>query len=85
MVPSIVTFALALAIVLLILKVLGKSLKILIGVIVNALIGFVVLTVLKICGIAVAVNWLSALIVGLLGIPGLIIVLVLQLGFQMLL
>jgi len=85
MVPSIVTFALALAIVLLILKVLGKSLKILIGVIVNALIGFVVLTVLKVCGIAVAVNWISAIIVGLLGVPGLVIVLVLQLGFHMLL
>ncbi len=85
MIQSILAFAIVLAIVLLILKVLGKSMKILIGVLVNALIGFVVLTVLKLIGLGVAVNWISALIVGLLGVPGLIIVLVLQLGFHVLL
>jgi inhibitor of the pro-sigma K processing machinery len=85
MVGSIVTFIVAVAIVLLILKVLGKSVKFLIGVLVNAAIGFIVLFVLNLLGLGVAVNWISALIVGFLGVPGLILVLILQLGFGLLL
>ena len=85
MVGSIVTFIVAVAIVLLILKVLGKSVKFLIGVLVNAAIGFIVLFLLNLLGLGVAVNWISALIVGFLGVPGLILVLILQLGFGLLL
>ena len=85
MISSIVLFAIALAVVLLVLKLIGKSIKFLVGVLINGLIGFIVLTVLKFVGLGVAINWVSAIIVGLLGIPGLIIVLVLQLGFGMLL
>ena len=84
MVGSIVTFILAIAIVLLIFKVLGKSVKFLIGVLVNAAVGFIVLFILNLLGLGVAVNWISALIVGFLGVPGLIIVLILQLGFGLL-
>ena len=85
MISSIVLFAIALAVVLLVLKLVGKSIKFLVGVLINGLIGFIVLTILKFLGLGVAINWVSAIIVGLLGIPGLIIVLVLQLGFGMLL
>jgi len=85
MVNSIIVFAVVLAAVLLVLKLLGKSLKLIVGILINALVGFIVLTVLKAIGLGVAINWISALIVGLLGIPGLIIVLALQLGLQILL
>ena len=84
MIQSIITFAIVLAIVLLIFKVLGKSMKWLIGILVNALVGFIVLAVLNLLGLGVAVNWISALIVGLLGVPGLVIVLILQLVFHVL-
>ncbi len=85
MVNSIIVFAVVLAAVLLVLKLLGKSLKLIVGILINALVGFIVLTVLKAIGLEVAINWVSALIVGLLGIPGLIIVLALQLGLHILL
>ncbi len=85
MIQSIIAFAIVLAVVLLILKIIGKSLKFLIGVLINALVGFIILFALKAFGLAVAINLVSALIVGILGVPGLLIVLVLQLGFQMLL
>ena len=85
MIQSIVVFAIVLAAVLLVLKLVGKSVKFLVGILINALIGFIVLTVLKYLGLGVAINWVSALIVGLLGVPGLIIVLILQLAFGLLL
>ena len=85
MISSIVTFAVVLAIVLLILKILGKSIKILGGILINAIVGFFVLAVLKALGVGVAINWISALIVGLLGIPGVILVVVLQVVFKVLL
>ena len=84
MVGSIVSFLVVIAIVLLILKLIGKSVKTLIGVLVNAVIGFVILFVLSLIGVPVSINWISSLIVGFLGVPGLIIVLVLQLVFHIL-
>ena len=82
MLLNLVLFVVAVAIILLILKIIGKSVKTLIGVLVNALIGFIVLYVLQLVGMPVTVDWLSALIVGILGIPGLVIVLILQLGLN---
>lgn len=84
MLGSIVSFIVVVAIVLLVLKLLGKSVKTLVGILINALIGFIVLFVLNAIGVPVSVNWISSLIVGLLGVPGLIIVLVLQLVFHIL-
>ena len=85
MISSILVFAVTLAVILLVLKLVVKSVNFLIGVLVNALIGFIVLTILQALGFGVAINWISALIVGLLGIPGLILVIVLQLVFHILL
>ena len=79
MVPSIVVFVIALAIVLLAVKLLGKSIKILWGILINALAGFIVLFVLRFLGIGVEITPLSSVIVGLLGLPGLVIVLIMQL------
>ena len=84
-VGSIVSFVVVLGIVLLILKIIGKPIKLLISLLINGIIGFAVLWILKAIGLAVAINVFSAIIVGLLGIPGLILVLILQLGFGMLL
>jgi len=79
MLQSLVVFVVAVAVVLLVLKLIGKSIKILWGVLINSLIGFIVLSVLKAVGLGVEINLLSAILTGLLGIPGLIIVLIIQL------
>lgn len=84
MLQSIVIFVVVLAALLLILKLIGKSAKVIIGFLVNALIGFIILTILSLIpGLGVTAGWLSSIIVGLLGIPGLVIVLILQLIFHL--
>ena len=83
-IQSIVIFVVVLAIFLLILKLIGKSAKMIIGFLVNAIVGFLVLTILNfVPGIDINVGWISSAIVGLLGVPGLILVLILQLVFKL--
>lgn len=78
MMVSIVTFAIALAVILIILKIFGKSVKLLTSILINSLVGAVVLLILHIFVPAVTFSWLAALIVGFLGIPGVILVVLLQ-------
>ena len=84
MLQSIVIFVVILALILLVLKLIGKSTKMIIGFLVNALIGFIVLTILSLIpGLGITAGWISSVIVGVLGVPGLIIVLILQLVFHL--
>ena len=80
MVGSIITFFVVITIILVVLKILKKSYKVIGGVLVNALVGFIILFVLRAVGVPVEITWLSSLIVGLAGIPGLVLVLLLQFG-----
>lgn len=80
MVASIVTFAVALAIMLIILKIMGKSIKFLTAILINSLVGALILYLLHMFVPAVAsISWWSALITGFFGVPGIILVIVLQL------
>lgn len=79
MIPSIVTFAIALAVILIVLKILGKSVKLLGTIVANSIVGAIVLFVLHIFIPEITFSWLAALIVGFLGIPGVILVAILQL------
>lgn len=78
-ITSIVTFAVALAVVLIVLKVLGKSVKMLTSILINAVVGAIVLYILHIFIPEIIVSWWAALITGVLGIPGVILVVILQL------
>ena len=69
----------AILIIVLVLKVVVKSTKILVGVLVNSLIGAVILWILGLMSVPVTINWWSALLAGALGVPGVILVLILQL------
>lgn len=73
-------FVLALVIVMVVLKVLGKSMKTITSILINALVGAVVLWVLSLIWPgAIQINVVSSLIVGFLGVPGVILVVLLQL------
>lgn len=78
-----VSFFIAVLVLFIILKILALPFKIIIKLMLNALIGGVVLFLLNLIGsnfgLVLDINWLSALIVGFLGVPGVIIVLILQL------
>lgn len=79
MITSIVTFVIALAIVLIILKILGKSVKFLTSILINSLVGALILYILQMFIPGIVLSWWSALIAGIFGIPGVILVVVLQL------
>ena len=78
---NIIFFAIAVFAVVLVLKLLGKSMKVVLGVLVNALVGGLIIWLLNILGLGITLNWLTALIVGVLGIPGVIIVLIITFLF----
>ena len=69
-----------------ILKILALPMKIIIKLLINALVGGVILWVLNlICagfGFAILLNWVTALVVGILGVPGVILVVLYQLFFM---
>ena len=81
---SILGFLIALVVVLLVAKLLFKSTKAIVGFLVNAVVGFVVLWVLNLLGLGMTINWLTAAIVGFFGVPGLIVLLILKFAFHIL-
>lgn len=76
------SFFVAFIILYVILKVISVPVKIILKLMLNALIGGIVLFLLNLIGgrfgLVLDINWLSTLIVGFFGVPGVIIVLLLQ-------
>ena len=81
---SIISFIVALAIVLLIGKLLFKSTSAVIGFLINAVVGFVILWVLNLFGLGMPITWLTTAVVGFFGVPGLIVLLILKFIFHIL-
>lgn len=77
-----VTFFIAMLILFVFLKIIAVPVKIVIKLMLNALIGGVVLFLLNLIGaqfgLVLDINWLTTLLVGFFGVPGVIIVLILQ-------
>jgi inhibitor of the pro-sigma K processing machinery len=63
-------------------KLIFKSIKIVWKVLINALAGGLAIWVLNLFGTGININWITALLVGFLGIPGVIVVLILQFVFH---
>ena len=79
MITEILTFLGAMIVLFIILKVISLPIKLIIKLLINALIGGVVLFLINLTGlIALDITWITALIVGFLGIPGVIIVILLN-------
>ncbi len=61
---------------------LKAPIKLALKLLVNAVVGFAILIVFNFLGgfigVNVAINWLNAIVVGILGLPGLALILVLQ-------
>ncbi len=71
-------FIIGIVVLFIVLKILAMPMKIIIKFLVNALIGGIVIYVLNLFGVGMTLNWITSLIVGVLGIPGVIIVAILQ-------
>ena len=79
MLTEILAFLGAMIILFIILKIISLPIKLIIKLLINALIGGVVLFLINLTGlIVIDTTWISALIVGFLGIPGVIIVILLH-------
>ena len=76
---SFVTFIIGVAILVVVLKILTFPLKLIFKFVINSIIGGVVLFLLAKIGIFVIVAWWSILLVGVLGVPGVIIAVILSL------
>ena len=76
----ILTFLATILVVYIVLKILSLPMKLIIKLLINALIGGIVIWVINLIGanfdFALTLNWVTALIVGILGIPGVIILLI---------
>ena len=74
--PVIIIYILAVLVLFVILKLFGLSMKIISRFIFNALVGGIVISLINLFGANITITWLSAAIVGFLGVPGVIIVLI---------
>ena len=76
------TFLIALAILYVVLKILSLPIKLIVKLLINGLVGGIVIWLINLVGVnfgfAITLNWITALIVGILGIPGAIILVILQ-------
>ena len=80
MLEGILSFALVVLIIFLLLHfIFKKSIKLILKIVINSLIGFVILTICNyIPGINVEINILTSLITGVFGIPGAIVIIILS-------
>ncbi len=74
----ILPFIIGVVVLFIVLKILAMPMKIIIKFLINAIIGGIVIYVLNLFGVGMTLNWITSLIVGVLGIPGVIIVAILQ-------
>lgn len=78
---TVLIVAIAAAAILIFIKILRKPIRFIFKMLLNALCGFIGLLIINffgdIFGISIAVNLVNALIVGILGIPGVILLLIL--------
>jgi inhibitor of the pro-sigma K processing machinery len=82
MLEFIIGYVIGFILLLIFAKLIFKSIKIVWKVIINALIGGAAIWLLNLFGVGIHVNWITALLVGFLGIPGVIVVLILQYVFS---
>lgn len=76
------SFIIALIILYIVLKIIALPVKIIIKLMVNAFVGGVVLFLINLVGaslgFALNITWLTSLIVGIFGVPGVVLVILLQ-------
>lgn len=82
-ISGILVIAAVVVVGILLLKILAAPMKLVFKLLINAGLGFVILFVVNffgdLVGISLGMNWINALIVGFLGVPGVILLLIIQL------
>lgn len=78
----ILPYLIGVAILFVVLKILALPMKIIIKLLINGVVGGVIIFLINLIGanfgFTLTLNWVTALVVGILGVPGVIIVAILQ-------
>ena len=80
---TVISFIVTVAIVIIIAKIVFKGTAWVIGFLINAAVGAVALWILDLLGVGLPINWITAGVVGLLGVPGVILLLLLKYVFKL--
>ena len=83
MMGTVISFIVTVAIVIIIAKIVFKGTASVIGFLINAAVGAVALWILDLLGVGLPINWITAGVVGLLGVPGVILLLLLKYVFKL--
>lgn len=75
---SIVSFIIAIGVLVLVLKLISLPFKIIIKFMINSIIGGVFLAILSMIGIGITITGLMVVLTGLFGIPGMIIAIIIS-------
>lgn len=79
---DILYFVLSVVITLFILKIVFKVSVKVINILVNSFVGAIVLFILNLIGFNLPINWFTSILVGALGVPGVVILVILELIFK---
>lgn len=79
---AIVAFLISAILVIVVAKIVFKGTKSVFGFLINIAAGALALWILDLVGLGVPITWLTAGIVGLLGVPGVLIVVILKYAFH---
>ena len=75
---TIAMYIIALLVLFIVLKLLSLPMRIIMKFIINAIVGGIVILILNLFGLGLELTWITAAIVGFLGLPGVIIVAIMQ-------
>ncbi len=73
-----IPYIIAILVLFVVLKILSLPMRIIIKFIINAIVGGIVIIIINLFGVGLELTWLTAAIVGFLGVPGVIIVAIMQ-------
>ena len=73
-----IPYIIAILLLFVVLKILSLPMRIIIKFIINAIVGGIVIIIINLFGVGLELTWLTAAIVGFLGVPGVIIVAIMQ-------
>ena len=79
---DIIYFILSVIITLFILKIIFKVSVKVVNILINSFVGAVVLFILNLLGFNIPINWFTSILVGALGVPGVVILVILELVFK---
>lgn len=79
---DILAFIFSVVIAVVLLKFVFKVSIGVVGVLFNSLVGAAILYVLNLFGLNIQINWITSIIVGFLGIPGVVLLVILKLVFK---